>query len=349
MSGIRKFTVSRDDSLYEAWPDVVRSGDRLICTYTECNHHLDRDHSRVVMRFSDDRGRTWSEKRPMTEYSDSDRFFNNSRVSVMPDGSLMFIVDRNDSATKYTPEDRSVQYIRRGSPDGTEWSDPEIIPFPGIVPDKYRVLSDGRHVIAAHTKNLETGKLYIWLIHSSDGGKTWSDPVTVAEDPKYNLCEASVLQVGESDLVCFMRENSGLGIDCLKTVSHDLGLTWGPITAMPIPGCHRPVSGHLLDGRIFLTYRFLQGGSGWMSNKTQNFFSAVFDDETALMESRSQMSVRIMPIDYDRSPDSDLGYSGWVQFDDGEIYIVNYIVDDAPRAQIRGYSLRPEDIVFGNG
>ena len=50
-----------------------------------------------------------------------------------------------------------------------------------------------------------------------------------------------------------------------------------------------------------------------------------------------------MPLDYDRSPVSDTGYSGWVQFDDGEIYVVNYIVDDAPNGQIRGYSLRLED------
>ena len=42
-----------------------------------------------------------------------------------------------------------------------------------------------------------------------------------------------------------------------------------------------------------------------------------------------------MPVDFDRSPVADLGYSGWVQFEDGEIYIVNYIVDDAPKAQIR--------------
>jgi sialidase-1 len=50
-----------------------------------------------------------------------------------------------------------------------------------------------------------------------------------------------------------------------------------------------------------------------------------------------------MPVDYDRSPNSDLGYSGWVQFDDGEIYIASYIVDDFPHGQIRGYSLRLED------
>jgi sialidase-1 len=45
---------------------------------------------------------------------------------------------------------------------------------------------------------------------------------------------------------------------------------------------------------------------------------------------------------------SDTGYSGWVQFPDGEIYVVNYIVDDAPKGQIRGYSLRKEDFLLGS-
>jgi len=57
-----------------------------------------------------------------------------------------------------------------------------------------------------------------------------------------------------------------------------------------------------------------------------------------------------MPIDFDRSPNSDLGYSGWVQFPDGEIYIVHYIVDDAiDKAQIRGYSVHLEDFLLTTG
>ena len=51
-------------------------------------------------------------------------------------------------------------------------------------------------------------------------------------------------------------------------------------------------------------------------------------------------------MDFDRSPLSDTGYSGWVQFEGGEIYVVNYIMDDATKAQIRGYALRMEDFVL---
>ena len=68
------------------------------------------------------------------------------------------------------------------------------------------------------------------------------------------------------------------------------------------------------------------------------------DGDVVLAENRGESSARILPVDFDRSPKSDLGYSGWVQFADGEIYIVNYIVDDAwDKAQIRGYSLRMND------
>ena len=49
-----------------------------------------------------------------------------------------------------------------------------------------------------------------------------------------------------------------------------------------------------------------------------------------------------MPLDYDRSHFADTGYTGWVAFPDGEIYMVNYIVDDAPKAQIRGYSFKTD-------
>ena len=35
-----------------------------------------------------------------------------------------------------------------------------------------------------------------------------------------------------------------------------------------------------------------------------------------------------------------------MQFDDGEIYVVNYIVDDSPKAFIKGYSFRAEEFLI---
>ena len=68
--------------------------------------------------------------------------------------------------------------------------------------------------------------------------------------------------------------------------------------------------------------------------------------DSALKTSRGDQAARIFPIDYDRSRTPDLGYTGWVQFDDGEIYVVDYIVDDAPKAQIRGSAFRLDEVLI---
>ena len=61
---------------------------------------------------------------------------------------------------------------------------------------------------------------------------------------------------------------------------------------------------------------------------------------------RQDQYVRIMPLDYDRNPSPDLGYTGWTQFKDGKIYVVNYIKDDSDQAYICGYSFYPEDVML---
>lgn len=202
-----------------------------------------------------------------------------------------------------------------------------------------RIPADGGENRSSEAENV--------LYFSSDDGESWSAPVTVGLDPMLSLLEASILPMGQETLVAFLRENSGLGYDCKKSISHDNGETWGPLIDFPLPGCHRPIAGFLQDGRILITYRFMQGGKGWLGNWTQNFFGALTDRESVLALKRNESAVRIMSIDYDRSPLSDLGYSGWVQFPDGEIYIVNYIVDDAlDKGQIRGYALHPEEFLL---
>lgn len=56
---------------------------------------------------------------------------------------------------------------------------------------------------------------------------------------------------------------------------------------------------------------------------------------------RNRMKQRgiIPPIAHDRSEHSDSAYSGWVLLPDDRVFVVTYIVDDAPMAQIRGYWL----------
>ena len=65
---IHKYTISNDPSLYEAWPDVaLTASDKLVCVFSECTHHGDRSYTRLMLTTSDDHGRSWTAKRPITE------------------------------------------------------------------------------------------------------------------------------------------------------------------------------------------------------------------------------------------------------------------------------------------
>ena len=344
---IEKFCISNDPALYEAWPDVALTGSgKLVCVFTECTHHGDRSYTRLMLAESTDGGRTWSAKRPLTEGTKGLPFsYNCARISALSDGRLVVIVDRVP-ATGEKDASQAVNVMYFSPDEGKSWSSAVETPLRGIVPDKLRELDTGRWIISAHYA--VRGHLTQFCRYSDDRGKTWSDEILVAFDLRYQLCEVSILPLGGGKLVAFMRENSGVGRDCQKTVSYDNGETWGPVVDFPLPGCHRPVAGKLRDGRIFVTYRFMQGGKGWLGSWTQNFFAALTDEASALSVRRSDAWTRIIPIDYDRSPHSDLGYSGWVELADNSICIVNYIVDDAiDKGQIRGYKLNVDDFLLG--
>ena len=344
---IEKHTVSRDDSIYEAWPDIALTlSGKLVCVFSECTHHGDRSYTRIVLTESHDRGRTWTPKRELTEPTRGlPVFWNCARITCLHDGRLVVLVDKLFAKERSASPEQCRNYLFFSEDEGRTWSDPVDTPALGIVPDKPLELDDGRWILSCHYQDRDFGYLVQRLWYSDNQGKSWNGPVIVGRKEGLNLCEVSILPV-EDTLVAFHRENSGKGWDCYKTISTNRGESWGDPISFPLPGCHRPVAGRLQNGKILITHRFMQGGKGWTGWWTQNFFAALTDDESALASTRGDAHTRILPVDFDRSAVSDTGYSGWVQFEDGEIYIVNYIVDDAPNGQIRGYSLHMSDFIL---
>jgi len=353
---IETFTVSRDDSIYEAFPDVALTpSGRLVCVISECTHHADRGYTRIMLTTSDDRGRTWSPKRALSEPlrgdPAEDPYWNCPRVSTLSDGRLVAAVDRVIGRSEVGRAEQS-NWLWFSGDDGATWDGPHATPVVGIVPDQVIELRHGPHagrwVLSAHAVIGDDAawRQRCWL--SDDRGGTWSGPHTVAEKPGLKLCEGSVLELPGGELVCFLRENSFVGVGAFKAVSRDGGETWTEPVEFPLPACHRPVAGMLASGKVMITHRFMQGGKGWAGWWTQNTFAALTNVESCLATDRSGAQTRILPLDFDRSPESDTGYSGWVQFPDGEIYVVNYILDDAPRAYIRGYAFREDDFGFAS-
>jgi hypothetical protein len=346
---IRKFTVSRDDILYHAFPDVALTpSGKLVCVFSECTHHGDRSYTRIMACDSVDRGRTWTPKRPLTEATRGlPVHWNCARITQLRDGRLAVLADKLFAAEKSAKPEECRNYLFFSDDEGATWSAPGETPGRGIVPDKLLELPSGRRLLSCHCKDAASGNLIQRAWWSDDRGATWNGPSIVGRQEGLDLCEASILPMADGHtLAAFMRENSGQGRDCYKTISTDAGEHWSEPIRFPLPGCHRPVAGRLRSGQVMITHRFMQGGKGWVGTWTQNFFAALTDEASVLATTRKQAWTRILPVDFDRSPKSDIGYSGWVQFDDDEIYIVNHILDDWPRGQIRGYALRLEDFLL---
>lgn len=305
---------------------------------------------------SNDRGETWSAKRALTDPlrgdPQVDPYWNCGRISTLSDGRLAVVVDRVEGRHEGSFRGKQANWMWFSEDEGATWSGPVETPVEGIVPDQLIELKHGPHagrwILAAHTvlgsMVSPTWAERCWL--SDDKGATWQGPVTIASVPVLRLCEGSVMELPGGELVCFLRENSFQGWDCYKAISADGGQSWQGPYAFPLPACHRPVAGVLASGRVLITHRYIQGGKGWVGHWTQNFFAALTDVESCLARHRHEAHTRILPVDFDRSPESDTGYSGWVQLDGGEIVIVNYIMDDAPKAQIRCYRLTERDFIL---
>ncbi len=354
---IEKYTIAIDDKWYLAFPDVAMTvSGKLICIYSQCTHHHNREVTQIMQVTSADRGRTWSDPTPLSEQLIQSRggwHWNCPRISRLRDGRLVAVCDKLfGKGADHSDVDKQTNVYWLSSDDGATWDGPHHTPVFGIVPDQLVELQRGPHVgrwlLSAHSRvRLEPGvKCAQRTWWSDDQGRSWQGPATIAQSSEYWFCEGSTMELPDGTLVCFLRENSGMGYDAFKTISTDGGESWSEPMKFPLPGCLRPVSGMLLDGRVLITHRMRQGGKSW-SGGAQNFFAGLTDAESCLATERNLAHARIMPIDYDRSPKSDTGYSGWVQIDDGEIYIGNYIVDDHhPLAHIRGYSLGLMDFLL---
>lgn len=338
---MKRITIIQNPAYACAWPDVVLTKQgKLICVYTECAGHLDRTDSRLLLTQSTDRGETWSAPVPLTARGTKTAYYNNARIARTKDG-LAIACDFIDGQSEATAD--CTVHLFFADAEGTAWRGPFPTPMKGIVPDKLRELKSGRWLLSAHRQSPVTGRLEETCRFSDDHGKTWSEAITMAADPGLDLCEACVVETKDA-LVAFLRENSLRGLDGFRAVSFDEGETWQGVYPTVLAGCHRPTAGLLQSGRLLMTYRWHQGGGGPWGQVYQNTMACLMEADHLTEPDRKSQWGNLLPLDHDRAaPRADTGYTGWAQFDDGEIFVVNYITDAFPRPYICGYRLTEKD------
>lgn len=335
---ITKYEISKDEKCARAFPDLILLEDKMICTFAEINHE-DKEYN-VSYCFSYDRGKSWSERKILAAKVDDNGRWDCPRICKMKDGSIIVIATWyiNDDTTKKS----SYIYMWKCN-SNLEIIEQKKTTMTGIVPDKILELDD-KWIIFSHERNTNLETI---IYYSYDHGDTWSDKKIVGSDKRYNLCETSAVKIEDNTIVALMRENSDKGIDVLKMISYDGGVTWDGIYNMPIPAGHRPVITRLKSGRYLVTYRFNQGKFVKKRVHGHNIMGCLLTKEDMLETNRDNIESRIFPIDYDRNKNASCGYTGVVQFDDGEIYVVSHIKDDNPVARIRGYSFMEDDLIYG--
>ncbi len=254
-------TVTRNDEVYECFPDMTRlpSGD-LMVIYRESESHEGYEYCNLVVRRSQDEGVTWSERQAIVEGPRAKEGreyvkYNCPRICALSDGRVAAICDENVFDVPREPEGRRDIVIWWSEDDGRSWSEPVRTGIRPWLPDKIRELSDGTLLLGGQVVRDDTGLLTWHCCRSEDGGQSWSEPITIADDGQFHHCEGSILELPGGELVCYMRENSHQGYPGYKCISRDKGLTWeGPYRTL-MAGCERPVGGMLESGKVLVTYR----------------------------------------------------------------------------------------------
>ncbi len=282
-----KQTVSRDDHIYECFPDIAMTPDGvLVCMYRECMMHAPFPFSRLVVRRSLDGGRNWQDKTLLTEcvaaaervdktrswlpadalagYEQSlDRIdedwrigasINCPRLICLTDGTLLLIVDFTLPANG--PIRRTANKALRSTDSGQTWSDLQDLDLEhsGYQP-ALTELRDGRILLGLDIPDKGGAVCF-----SEDGGRHWGPAVFVPNSDAAFCDELSFVELDDGTLVGFGRnrvaEQARRPSAGVKVISRDGGATWsGPHETWLMGLTGRPKAGLLKSGEVCITYR----------------------------------------------------------------------------------------------
>lgn len=249
----RRVIVDREEGQYLGHPTTIllEDGRTMLCVYPQ-------GHGRgaIVMKRSDDGGRTWSDRLPLPDS------FRTSKETP----TIHRVVDAVGVRRLILFSGLHPIRLSVSEDDGESWS--ELAPigdFGGIVamasvvplnePGRYLALfhDDGRFLRAEPTK---PGRFVVHGTDSSDGGLTWGAPREIVTHPDAHLCEPGAVRSPSGDTIALLlRENSRM-FNSFVVFSRDEGATWSAPRQLPaaLTG-DRHVARYAPDGRLFVTFR----------------------------------------------------------------------------------------------
>lgn len=247
----RQTIVDKEPGQYLGHPTTVLLEDRrtLLVVYP-------KGHGRgaIVMKRSQDVGRTWSERLPVPE----------NWATSLETPTIHRVIDGKGIRRLILFSGLYPVRMAVSADDGRHWTPLEPIgDFGGVVAmSSVERLKDGRYMALFHDDGRflhNSGKRGTFIVYktlSSDGGLHWSAPQAIATHPQADLCEPGLVRSPDRrQLAVLLRENSRRHNSFLIT-SNDEGETWSKPVELPgaLTG-DRHVGAYSPDGRLFLTFR----------------------------------------------------------------------------------------------
>ena len=256
---VEKFTISRDDSVYECFPHMCRTqSGRILLTYRESDGHVASEYCRLIVRYSDDAGNSWSERNVISEVDRSAGVMtvcNCPKIQQLKDGRVLLLCDHY----AYPPgewhvEDRALITFWFSDDEGQTFTHPQPTAVRGICPDEVAELPDGRWLLLTCLRDAKDHILQMLTV-SHDQGQTWEKPFALTHDPDHEIDEGSIVQMPNGALVSYEREDSGRPLQ--KMISRDGGATWtGPFDTLNPAAIGMPIARLTEDRLVLITGRY---------------------------------------------------------------------------------------------
>jgi Neuraminidase (sialidase) len=248
---------------YDGSSRRLANGDLMVCYYESATSENRVDGATTIKR-SRDNGRTWDHSVALhVEPGWISSPVNG--LKLLPDGTLLMIFGkfqrRLNPDTRYGLEMFNTHtYITRSTDNGYSWG--ELEPVPKFWPywnefygtnDPF-VLDDGRLLFCIQGTREDNG--HGWeaaVTTTSDGGRTFSQPVIIASSPDIDFNDTSLTRLDDGRILALIRSEQA-PYHAYRSYSADDGATW---TEPEPAGFHgsTPCLYRLNDGTLINFYR----------------------------------------------------------------------------------------------
>jgi len=308
----RQVVVDREAGQYLGHPTTVllEDGRTMLAVYPQGHGK-----GAIILKRSSDGGKTWSNRLPTPE--------NWATSQETP--TIHRVLDANGHKRLILFSGLYPIRIASSEDDGQTWTPlAPIGEFGGIVAmGSVERLNDGSYMALFHDDGRffrnsgKTAGFTVYKTVSSDGGRTWGEPVVIAQLPSAHLCEPGLVRSPSGkQMAVLLRENSRKRNAFLIT-SDDEVKTWSEPRELPgaLTG-DRHTAKYAPDGRLFIAFRDMARDTptrgDWVA------WVGTYDD--IIHGREGQYRVRLM----DNHKDSDCGYPGVEVLPDGTLVTTSY-------------------------